>query len=99
MCSLVFKCFNSISELPECQLQLAQQKEVLQNALFLSLAPCYTIKLSIVVVNFILNLSQNQVTHIYLSQPYVISALLRICEVQSFYFCDEDEGMTVKTLQ
>ena len=71
-----------MSELPECQLPLAQQKDVLQNALYISLSPCYTSKLSIVVASFLLCLSQSAATHPYLSQPDIVAALLEVCQLR-----------------
>lgn len=74
--------FYSLSELPECQMNLAQRSDVTQQALEVGLSPSHTIKTAIVSTSYLLCLAQCLEAHVHLLQPSIISRLMEMCKMR-----------------
>ena len=71
---------HSLSELPECQVPLAMETDVIEQILAIALHPaydCYTAKVS---VETILNLTQCPETHAHILRKEYLEIVLEICE-------------------
>ena len=72
----------SLSELPDCQLKLAQRSDVTEQAMKIAVSPHFTAKTAIVSTSYLLCLAQSRDTHKYLLQPILVSKLIEMCNIR-----------------
>lgn len=89
----------NLSELPECQLLLAQRPEALNQAIGISLSPSYTCKSSIVAASLFLCLAQSSKAHPYLAQDDLVEGLLDACRMRESLIHENAELQGVKALE
>ena len=67
----------SLSELPECQLPIASQPDILKQTVHIALSPSYSCPTAALSSEVFLCLAHTQATHQYLASDYVISGMLK----------------------
>lgn len=72
----------SLSEVPECQLELAKRSDVTEQAIQVALSPMFSSKAAIVSTSYLLCLAQSPETHAYLLQPSIVSRMIDMCEIR-----------------
>lgn len=73
---------SSLSEVPECQLKLAQRSDIIEQTLQVAKSPLFTFKTALVSTSYLLCLSQCSEAHQHLLQPNLVSELIQVCEIR-----------------
>ena len=71
---------DSLTELPECQLEIASNKDILHQVSCVSVAPKFESSTSQEVAALFSNLSFNPDTHKYIADSVYVGRLLKACE-------------------
>ena len=79
----------SITELPECRLEIASNKDILHQTSCISVAPSLTINSAQVIASFFSNLASTPETHQYITNSVYLHRLLQACEM----FLEESDNL------
>lgn len=84
---------SSLAELPECRLQLASNRDVVDQFIAIMLTPTYKYIASLVTVAGLLCLSYSPETHVHLARREVISGAMVACRVRRKWYNINSEEM------
>lgn len=82
--------FYSLSELPECQLSLAQRSEITEQVLRVAMSTLFDCKTAIISASYLLCLAMCLSTHEHLLQPKLVSRMLEVCTMRR-EICDDQD--------
>lgn len=75
-----FSFYCSLSELTECQIEIVQTPELIEQLAFSMLSPSYSIICPQTVISTFLCLSYSPQTHSYLTAPVITHTIFEVCK-------------------
>ena len=90
---------HSLSELPECHMEIVNDGNVLHQLTCISLTPSVRIMSAQLVATLFLCVASTPSTHSYICQPNLVRRLLAACEMSRVFSRDEDEHLDTLMLR